>query len=443
MVGPPDAPGPRPVPELPGPLPVPALVQARPVPDLRPPRPVPELTPRPRRHVHARRRAARRTRQVLTVTGCLAIAAGVALGADVVDFYRHSATVGAALIHQEQQTAVRVRGTGHCVANFPASPVGADPTGSVPVPDAGSGAGSTTSAADGSGPQPYALLTAPSIGLVAPVVQGIDGPQLAVAVGHVPTSSWPGVTGTSVLAAHDVTWFSRIDQLQPGDTVSVVTPCTTYRYTVDSHEVVQAGSVIDQTATPRLVLTTCYPTDALFLTSQRYVLYASLDRVLPTGEPTSGSAPAPAPVVPAPPALVAQGLDLTHNPAPLGSLVLTGAPSPAWQQSTTPLDDESAVLSLYFAALRSAVEDRPDWWTAVAPGVPFTSASSLVGAEVVRNDTEFDPVLDVSGSTLVGAALTTLPELAGGRAPGRYRITMTAGVSDGQLVVTGWSTIRA
>lgn len=62
---------------------------------------------------------------------------------------------------------------------------------------------------------------------------------------------------------------------------------------------------------------------------------------------------------------------------------------------------------------------------------------------MVRNDTVFDPVLDVSGSTLDAARLTTLPVLAGGRAPGRYRITMTAGVDAGHLVVTGWTTTPA
>jgi len=388
------------------------------------------------RYAHAKRRAPRWPQRLLVVAGCVAIVAGLVVAGGLADFYRHSATVGSALIHREQRSAARIRTSGHCVAGFPSTGP-PSVTGSLPVPDPAVTSGSVT--VSGATPTPYALLTAQGIGLDAPIVEGIDGAELDVAVGHVPASAWPGVTGTSVLAAHDVTWFSRIDQLQTGDVLSVVTPCTTFEYTVDSHQVVQAGTAIFQTTAPRLVLTTCYPTDALFLTTQRYVLYASLDRVLATGAPTRTAPAAPVPTVPAPPALVAQGLDLNHNPAPLGALALTGTPTPAWQQSTAPLDDEAAVLRLYFAALRSASQDQTAWWADVAPGIPLGAAASLVGTQVTHNDVTFDPVLDVSGGTMVGASLTTAPDLSGGRAPGPYSVTMTAAVVSGNLVVTGWT----
>jgi len=206
--------------------------------------------------------------------------------------------------------------------------------------------------------------------------------------------------------------------------------------------VVHSGTAIEQTATPRLVLTTCYPTNALFLTSQRYVLFASLQRVVDSGAPTGTTLEAPVPVVPAPADLAAQGLDLAHNPAPLGSLVLTGTPSPEWSQSTAPLDDDVAVLRLYFAALRSATQDRQAWWSAVAPGVPFAQASPLVGGTVSFNASVFDPVLDVAGDTLVGATLSTRPVMAGNAQPGQYGITLQATVVGGQLVVAGWTVTR-
>jgi sortase A len=373
---------------------------------------------------------------VATVAGVACIMAGLTLATQIYVFYRHSDTVGAALIHQQERSAVRIRAAGRCTEALPPAPTGAPAAGSLALPET---SGTPTPTATTGSPTVYALLRVTKIGLVAPIVQGADTPELSVAVGHLPASSWPGPTGTSVLAAHDVTWFSQIDQLAPGDDLSVVTACQTYVYTVDSHEVVQTGSIIDQTSAPRLVLTTCYPTNALFLTSQRYVLFASLTRILDSGSPTGTTATAPVPEVPAPAALVAQGLDLQHNSAPLGSLVLTGSPSPEWSQSTAPLDDEAAVLSLYFAALRSASQNQQAWWAAVAPGVPFTRASPLVASTVTFNASVFDPVLDVDGATLVGASLSTRPVLAGNARPGSYQITMQATVVGGQLVVAGWT----
>jgi sortase A len=375
------------------------------------------------------------------VAGVACILAGLLLAANIYGFYRHSDTVGATLVHEQERSASRIRAAGRCTASFPSSPASSSSAGSLSLPDT-SGAPASSVATSGD-PTVYALLKATKIGLVAPVVQGTDDPQLSVAVGHLAASSWPGTTGTSVLAAHDVTWFSQIDQLDPGDQVSVETACQTFVYTVDSHEVVRSGTIIDQTSTPQLVLTTCYPTNALFLTNQRYVLFASLSRILDSGSPTGTTSSAPAPAVPAPPALVAQGLDLEHNPAPLGSLALTGSPSPDWSQSTAPLDDEAAVLSLYFAALRSATEDQPAWWAAVAPGVPFARTAPLVGGTVTFNASVFDPSLDVVGSTLVGATLSTRPELAGNALPGQYQLTMLATVVSGQLVVAGWTVSRS
>ncbi len=364
----------------------------------------------------------------------LAILGGLAIVAHVLLFYQHSHRVGTALVHAEEHATKVVRGKATCVSSFPASDTGGSSTlGSALAADG-------TAPAAGAGlPPVYALLESSSIGLVAPVVSGVGDSQLSVAVGHVPASSWPGTSGTSVLAGHDVTWFSEIDQLQPGEQISVVTPCQTFVYTVYDHRVVSSTTAIDQTAAPRLVLVTCYPLNALFLTSQRYVLYASLDQIIDTGAPTR---PAPVPLtpnVPAPAALLAQGLGLTQNPAPLGSLSIQGTPTPAFRQSSGPLNDEGAVLALYFAALRSAEQDQPGWWSAVAPGVPFSAASPLVNGTVVENDTTFDPSLTVVGATMTGASLITRPELSGNDSPGNYQIQMTATVAYGTLVLSSWT----
>ncbi len=91
-----------------------------------------------------------------------------------------------------------------------------------------------------------------------------------------------------MLVAHDVTWFSHIDELAVGSSLSVVTPCRTFLYAVRAHSVITAGSPIYQTVAPRLVLVTCYPLNALFLTSQRYEVDATLSRIVYAGSAASG-----------------------------------------------------------------------------------------------------------------------------------------------------------
>ncbi len=121
---------------------------------------------------------------------------------------------------------------------------------------------------------------------------------------------------------------------------------------------------------------------------------------------------------------------------------LSGTPSRAWEESTAPLDDEGAVLELYFAALRSAEQGQPTWWSRLAPTVPFNAAAGLAGATVASNNLLFDPALVVTGTDLTGASLTTEPTLSGGAAAGTYRIQMNATVEADQLVVSGWSMER-
>ena len=51
------------------------------------------------------------------------------------------------------------------------------------------------------------ILSIPAIHLQAPVEEGTDDQELNVAVGHAPASVWPGLAGTSVFLAHDVSYF--------------------------------------------------------------------------------------------------------------------------------------------------------------------------------------------------------------------------------------------
>ncbi len=296
--------------------------------------------------------------------------------------------------------------------------------------------------ADVDGVQVHGTLEASSIGLDAPVVEGTDDAQLAVAVGHDPASVWPSSQGTVVLNAHDVTWFSRIDQLGPGAVLDFVSPCVTYRYTVTGTSIVKAGAPVLNGPGSRLVLVSCYPFTALYLTPDRYLVDATLVKVTDGASHHAILANYPVPVVPAPTALAAQGLGLATNDAPLGTLTVSGTPSPAWQQSTNPLDVHEALLALYFAALRAAEQRQEAWWSDLAPGVPWSAARALWGATVAHNNAPVDAVFDVTGADVTALSVSSSPVIAGGSTPGRFHLNVTAAIEHGDLVLTSFQLTR-
>jgi sortase A len=292
--------------------------------------------------------------------------------------------------------------------------------------------------ADLDGVQVHGTLEAPSIGLDAPVVEGTGDAQLAVAVGHDPASVWPSSPGTVVLSAHDVTWFSQIDRLGAGAELDFVTPCVTYRYTVTGHTVVKAGSPVQNGPVSGLVLTSCYPFTALFLTPNRYLVEATLVKVTDAVSRPASLVNYPVPTVPAPAALQAQGLGLATNDAPVGTLTVSGTPSPAWQQSANPLDVHEALLALYFGALRAAEQQQQAWWSDLAPGVPWSAASALWDATITDNDAPVDAVFDVVGDNVTSLSLSSSPAISGGPTPGPFQLTLTAAIENGELLLTSF-----
>lgn len=355
-----------------------------------------------------------KARAVVVGISVVSIAAAIAIAAQIGYFYFHSSTGGRALIGRERR-AIAAAGQDAKACQQPAA---------------------ATSAAAG-GRTPTGLLEAPLLGLVAPVLQGTGDAVLSDAVGHLQGTVWPGQPGTSVLAGHDVTWFSHITQLQPGDQIQYVTPCRTYTYKVTSHAIVSAGTEVDSTGAPRLILDTCWPLDALYLTSTRYLVYANLVGSAPTHPATAAPASWPEPAVPAPPALAAQGLSLAQNDAPLGTLGLAGSPSGAWIQSSAPLQFQDAALAAYFGLARSAAQGEGTWWADLAPSVPVSAAGALWGGQISHYDSSLRITLRVNGTRPAGATLAATVTVTGPAGTGTYDLTVSETVSGGKLLVTG------
>jgi sortase A len=376
-----------------------------------------------------RRRVRRGSRQLIRRTGfglsVAALLAGLGLLASIGWFYLRSDIVGGSLIHRQE--AIDAAANRQAITRSKWFTVLA-PVCHPPAPTAGA---------------PRGLVEAPSIGLVAPVLEGSDDAELDVAVGHVPASTWPGSTGTVVLAAHDVSWFSQIEHLKVGDTIRFVAPCQTFTYRVTNHQVVSDSDPVYNTPEPQLVLITCYPLNALYVTPNRYLVAAQLTnvtnggRVTPLPPSNQGMLSSPLPA-----ALAASVGQRVTSTAPLGSLAMAGAPTPAWTESLQPIRGEESVLTLYFGSLVVAQDGDSATWSQIAPNVTFSAAGPLLGAQIIGYPGSVNPTIAALGNVTTGASISATVALAGGPDPGDYAVSMTSQVENGELVITGWTMER-
>jgi LPXTG-site transpeptidase (sortase) family protein len=295
-----------------------------------------------------------------------------------------------------------------------------------------------------SGQQPGQLsgiLKIPSLNLTAPVEEGTDDAELNVAVGHDPQSVWPGVAGASVFLAHDVSYFVHLNALKAGDVITYQTGCNTVKFAVSSQQIVKAGSAVANTTTPSLVLDTCWPPNALFFTPNRLLI-----RATEVSAATKGTNLKPGKAIvtqvdaydyatTAPPALVAEGLTLSQNEAPMGTMNLVN-PSVDFAQSPGPLNLEHAALETYFGGLHSGDQRQAAWWAALAPGVAMPP--ELNGAYVSGHDAPLDVEIDSTGGTPTQVVLRTTVTLSGGSAPGEHAETVVLPVHGSTVTIGSW-----
>ena len=126
---------------------------------------------------------------------------------------------------------------------------------------------------------PVGVIRIPKIGLERTIVQGITVPDLRKGPGHYPDSPMPGQLGNAAIAGHRTTYgqpFNRLDELVPGDEITILTLHGTFKYAVTEQLVVSPHDVqvLDPTPDATLTLTTCHPK---YSASQRLVVKARLD----------------------------------------------------------------------------------------------------------------------------------------------------------------------
>jgi sortase A len=141
---------------------------------------------------------------------------------------------------------------------------------------------------------PFGRIEVPSVNIDYVVVQGTDTATLQQGPGHYPTTALPGEGKTIAVAGHRTTYgapFNRIDDIEPGDSITLEMPYATFTYEVTEERIVDPKDVgvVDDIGVEQLVLTACHP---LYSAAQRYVIFAELaDLSLLPGSAGRGAAP--------------------------------------------------------------------------------------------------------------------------------------------------------
>jgi sortase A len=126
---------------------------------------------------------------------------------------------------------------------------------------------------------PVARIEVKRIGASAIVLDGTSGQALAFGPGHLLQTVDAGDRGVAVYAAHRDTHFRFLRNVAIGDEIDVTrSDGKHFRYRADSSAVVRfdESGIDSATQDVELVLTTCWPFEAVTPGPERYILHATL-----------------------------------------------------------------------------------------------------------------------------------------------------------------------
>jgi sortase A len=128
---------------------------------------------------------------------------------------------------------------------------------------------------------PVARIEVKRIGASSVVLAGSSGQALAFGPGHVELTPNAGERGVAVYSAHRDTHFAFLRNVRIGDEIDVTRDDgKTFHYRADGSSVVRfdASGIDPLMDGYELVLSTCWPFDALTSGPERYLLHATLIR---------------------------------------------------------------------------------------------------------------------------------------------------------------------
>ncbi len=128
----------------------------------------------------------------------------------------------------------------------------------------------------------YATIQIPKIDVDLPVYFGDTLEILKKGVGHSSGSYFPGEGGSIVFMGHNAKkTFRRFGELQVGDEITVKATYGTYKYKIYDMKLIKETDVDElpiQEEKEILMIYTCYPFNNIGYATQRYVVYAELQK---------------------------------------------------------------------------------------------------------------------------------------------------------------------
>ncbi len=128
----------------------------------------------------------------------------------------------------------------------------------------------------------YATIEIPKINTNLPVYYGDTLEILKKGVGHSSGSYFPGEGGSIIYMGHNSKKiFRRFSELQLGNEIIVKTNYGEYRYKIYDMKLIyetEVDKVPVQNEKEILMIYTCYPFNNIGYTTQRYVVYAELEK---------------------------------------------------------------------------------------------------------------------------------------------------------------------
>ncbi len=116
----------------------------------------------------------------------------------------------------------------------------------------------------------------PRLHLSEMIREGVDNGTLRLAVGHIPSTAFPGQPGNVALAAHRDTFFLPLEHIRDGDRIQIETREGNYEYVVESTQVVKPRDVwvLKATGQRTLTLVTCFPFRYIGAAPKRFIVRA-------------------------------------------------------------------------------------------------------------------------------------------------------------------------
>ena len=128
----------------------------------------------------------------------------------------------------------------------------------------------------------YATIQIPKIGVDLPVYYGETLEILKKGVGHSSGSYFPGEGGSIIYMGHNSrNVFRRFSELEINDEITIKTNYGEYTYKIYDMQYVNENDVDKlpiQKEKETLMVYTCYPFNNIGYTTQRYVVYANLEK---------------------------------------------------------------------------------------------------------------------------------------------------------------------